>query len=38
MQTFFYGRKDGTGGEIAADLMKNYVGKMSAYPAFGAGN
>ena len=37
MQTFFYGRKDGTGGEIAADLAKDYVSKMSSYPAFGAG-
>ena len=37
MQTFFYGRKDGTGGEVAADLARNYESKMASYPAFGAG-
>ena len=37
MQTFFYGRKDGTGGDIAAELMRSYVAKMGSYPAFGAG-
>ena len=34
MQTFFYGRKDGTGGETAADLAKDYISKMASYPAF----
>lgn len=38
MQAFFYGRKDGTAGEVAAELMKAYVAKMASYPAFGAGN
>ena len=37
MQAFFYGRKDGTAGDVAADLAKNYVTKMGSYPAFGAG-
>ena len=37
MQAFFYGRSDGTEGAAAADLAKNYVSKMSSYPAFGAG-
>ena len=36
MQAFFYGRKDGTAGEAAADLAKNYVAKMASYPGFGA--
>ena len=38
MQTFFYGRKDGTGGVTAADLVKSYLAKMASYPAFGPGN
>ncbi len=37
MQTFFYGRKDGTAGAVAADLAKSYLAKMASYPAFGAG-
>ncbi len=37
MQAFFYGRKDGSAGDVAADLAKNYVAKMASYPAFGAG-
>lgn len=37
MQAFFYGRKDGTAGEVAADLMQNYVAKMASYKAYGAG-
>ncbi len=37
MQAFFYGRKDGTAGEVAADLAKNYVAKMASYPGYGAG-
>ena len=37
MQTFFYGRSDGTQGAVAADLAKNYLAKMASYPAFGAG-
>ena len=36
MQAFFYGRKDGTAGDVAADLMRDYVSKMSSYKAFGA--
>ena len=34
MQAFFYGRKDGTGGDLAADLARDYVAKMVSYPAF----
>ena len=37
MQAFFYGRKDGTAGAVAADLARNYVAKMASYPGFGAG-
>jgi hypothetical protein len=37
MQAFFYGRKDGTAGPVAADLVQAYVSKMSSYKAFGAG-
>ena len=37
MQAFFYGRKDGTAGDVAADLARDYVAKMASYPAFGAG-
>ena len=37
MQAFFYGRKDGTAGPIASDLVQAYVNKMSSYKAFGAG-
>ncbi len=37
MQAFFYGRPDGTGGAVAADLVQAYVGKMGSYKAFGAG-
>ncbi len=34
MEAFFYGRKDGTGGETAQDLMVAYERKMGSYPAF----
>ena len=37
MQTFFYGRKDGTAGAVAADLAQSYVAKMASYPAFDRG-
>ncbi len=37
MQAFFYGRKDGTAGNVTVDLMQRYVAKMASYPAFGAG-
>ena len=36
MQAFFYGRKDGTAGAVAADLARDYVAKMASYPVFGA--
>lgn len=36
MQAFFYGRKDGSAGDVAADLAKNYVAKMASYPGFTA--
>jgi hypothetical protein len=36
MQAFFYGRKDGTAGAVAADLARDYVAKMASYPGFGA--
>lgn len=35
MQAFFYGRKDGTAGDVAAELMQAYERKMASYPAFG---
>ena len=38
MQAFFYGRKDGTAGEVTVDLAKNYVAKMASYPEFGSGH
>ena len=34
MQAFFYGRKDGTAGAVAADLAQAYVAKMASYKAF----
>jgi hypothetical protein len=34
MQAFFYGRRDGTGGEQANDLVKAYVAKMGSYKPF----
>ena len=34
MQAFFYGRQDGTGGPVAADLAQAYVSKMGSYKAF----
>ena len=34
MQAFFYGRKDGTGGGQAVDLVQAYTAKMASYPAF----
>lgn len=37
MQAFFYGRPDGTGGDVAVDLLREYVSKMGSYKAFGAG-
>ena len=37
MQAFFYGRKDGTAGDQAADLVKAYTDKMVSYKAFGTG-
>ena len=36
MQAFFYGRADGTEGDVASDLVKAYVSKMGSYKAFGA--
>ncbi len=38
MQAFFYGRKDGTAGDVTVDLVQDYAAKMASYPAFGAGN
>jgi peptidoglycan hydrolase-like protein with peptidoglycan-binding domain len=37
MQAFFYGRPDGTAGEVTADLVRAYVAKMGSYKAFGPG-
>ncbi len=37
MQAFFYGRPDGTAGDVASDLVQAYVAKMASYKAFGGG-
>ena len=38
MQAFFYGRPDGTGGEVVADLARAYARKMGSYkPPAGSG-